>query len=233
MPGSSTAPIPTKANTCPVGGAVSGSAAFRPPARSWSRRTRRSSGSTPLLHPGEEQIAGTEFTLMKLDTPGYPDMNTYLKRSSRRRPGWHRSGVAHHQCPRPLRERMGRLLTLVAMEDILDAIWADRPAVPSTPVIQVADDLAGFSAEQKLAMVRTALGQSGGDWTIIASLDDIAWLTNLRASDVSYNPSSTPMPWSGATRRSSLSTGAGSLMRSSLKRKPHLPLNPMRRPPMS
>ena len=176
---------------------------------------------------GEEQIAGTEFTLMKLDTPGYPDMNTYLKRKLK---AGSRVGIAQEALTisaRALYESAwAGSLTLVAMEDILDAIWADRPAVPSTPVIQVADDLAGFSAEQKLAMVRTALGQSGGDWTIIASLDDIAWLTNLRASDVSYNP-----VFYSATRRSSLSTGAGSLMRSSLKRKPHLPLNPMRRPP--
>ena len=138
---------------------------------------------------GEEQIAGTEFTLMKLDTPGYPDMNTYLKRKLK---AGSRVGIAQESLTisaRALYESAwAGSLTLVAMEDLLDAIWADRPAVPSTPVIQVADDLAGFSAEQKLAMVRTALGQSGGDWTIIASLDDIAWLTNLRASDVSYNP---------------------------------------------
>ena len=55
-------------------------------------------------------------------------------------------------------------------------------------MIHVPDDLAGFSAAQKLVMVQTALAQNGADWTVISSLDDIAWLTNLRANDVSYNP---------------------------------------------
>jgi Xaa-Pro aminopeptidase len=138
---------------------------------------------------GEEQIAGTEFTLMKIDTAGYPDMNTYIQRSLK---AGARVGIAAEtltiSAKATIEAALGDAIELVATDDLLDAIWSDRPPVPSSKAVHVPDDLAGFSAAQKLVMVQTALAQNGADWTVISSLDDIAWLTNLRANDVSYNP---------------------------------------------
>lgn len=170
--------------------------------RAWISGFSGSAGSVLITHSeallwvdsryfiqAEQQIASSEFILMKMDTPPYPDMTTYLKKALK---AGSRVGIAQESLTitsRGLYESAwAGAITLVAMDDLLDLIWTDRPAVPSTAVIQVPDDLAGFSAQQKLTMVRTALAQSGGDWTVVASLDDIAWLTNLRASDVPYNP---------------------------------------------
>jgi len=137
----------------------------------------------------EEQIAGTEFVLMKIDTPGYPDMNSYIKENITEC-RW--VGIAAETLTisgkATIEAALGKAVELVPIDDLLDTIWTDRPPVPSSKVIQVPDDLAGFSASQKLTMIRAALSQHGADWTIISSLDDIAWLTNLRGDDVPYNP---------------------------------------------
>jgi len=79
-------------------------------------------------------------------------------------------------------------LDLVPFDDMLEQIWQDRSEVPAKPVSSLPDDIAGFSRSQKLAMVRYAMVQQGASYTVISSLDDIAWITNLRGDDVPYNP---------------------------------------------
>ncbi|MFA5447710.1 MAG: M24 family metallopeptidase, partial [Sphaerochaeta sp.] len=137
----------------------------------------------------EAELAGSEFSLVKIDTPGFPDLYGYLNEHFG---DGGRIGIAGETVTinaQALFDRSTeRLISLVAMEDLLDEVWLDRPPVPSTVASPLADDLAGYSAAQKLTMVRSALSQKRADWTIICSLDDIAWLTNLRANDVSYNP---------------------------------------------
>ncbi|MCK9547144.1 MAG: aminopeptidase P family protein [Sphaerochaeta sp.] len=137
----------------------------------------------------EAQIAGTEFAMMKIDTPGSLDMNTYITQHLK---AGQRVGIAAEtltiSAKGTIETTLGNTIELVATDDLLDAIWSDRPAVPTSLAIQLSDDLAGFSPAQKLTMVRAALAQREADWTIISSLDDIAWLTNLRAGDVNYNP---------------------------------------------
>lgn len=72
--------------------------------------------------------------------------------------------------------------------DLLSQIWQDRPSLPNRPIYQHPDDFIDVSATQKLAQVRTAMQAHHADFHLICSLDDIAWLTNLRGSDVEFNP---------------------------------------------
>ncbi|HZJ88342.1 MAG TPA: aminopeptidase P family protein [Sphaerochaeta sp.] len=137
----------------------------------------------------EAELKESGFTLMKLHTPGYPDMVQYLNTTFS---SGARVGIAKETLTISERDRYAKSLaasiTLVPSEDLIDAIWRDRPLVPSTAVLEMAAELTGFSAEAKLAQVRAELAKKGASVTIISSLDDIAWLTNLRASDVVYNP---------------------------------------------
>ncbi len=89
-------------------------------------------------------------------------------------------------------ERMKQALqpdvTVVPSKGILDAVWVDRPDVPETKVVEMKLEYAGLSCEDKIRNVRNVLKEKGLEWTFIASIDDIAWLTNLRADDIAYNP---------------------------------------------
>ncbi|MES2419163.1 MAG: aminopeptidase P family protein [Bacteroidota bacterium] len=73
-------------------------------------------------------------------------------------------------------------------KDYLHPIWENRPALPMSPAFLVADEFTGLSTTAKLALVRKALKQHQATYHLISSLDDIAWLFNLRGQDVNYNP---------------------------------------------
>ncbi|MGF6938772.1 Xaa-Pro aminopeptidase [Paraburkholderia sp. UCT70] len=72
--------------------------------------------------------------------------------------------------------------------DLFDVIWAQRPALPADAVFEHAAPQAGVTRADKLAQVRRAMVEKGAQWHLISTLDDLAWLLNLRGADVSYNP---------------------------------------------
>ncbi|MDF2642946.1 MAG: peptidase family protein [Pseudomonas sp.] len=72
--------------------------------------------------------------------------------------------------------------------DLLNELWTDRPALPVSPIYEHASPQASVSRLEKLERVRQVMDERGADWHFVATLDDIAWLFNLRGSDVSYNP---------------------------------------------
>ena len=79
-------------------------------------------------------------------------------------------------------------ITLHTAPDLLDAIWPERPALPTPPVYAHRAPQAPRPRAAKLALVREAMARHGATHHFISSVDDIAWLSNLRGSDVDYNP---------------------------------------------
>ncbi|WP_431145770.1 aminopeptidase P family protein [Pseudomonas alvandae] len=84
-----------------------------------------------------------------------------------------------------LESRGARLRTDI---DLLQKVWSDRPSLPDQPVYAHLPPQATISRVEKLAKLRESLKERGADWHFIATLDDIAWLFNLRGADVSFNP---------------------------------------------
>ena len=72
--------------------------------------------------------------------------------------------------------------------DLLDAVWADRPELPSAPVYEHREPYACVARVEKLEAVRRAMREQGAQWHFVSTLDDLAWLTNLRGADVNFNP---------------------------------------------
>ena len=79
----------------------------------------------------------------------------------------------------------GRSCHMVSIPNLLDAIWEERPAIPQTPIFQVDP---GESRADRIARLREWLSQAGTDYVLLSALDEIAWLLNVRASDIEYNP---------------------------------------------
>ncbi|WP_017905571.1 aminopeptidase P family protein [Pseudomonas asplenii] len=84
-----------------------------------------------------------------------------------------------------LQARGARLRTDI---DLLRQAWEDRPVLPNQPVYEHLPPQATVSRGEKLAQLRAELKDRGADWHFIATLDDIAWLFNLRGADVPFNP---------------------------------------------
>jgi len=72
--------------------------------------------------------------------------------------------------------------------DLVDRIWPDRPGLPPQPVYEHRAPYAPLPRSAKLAQVRDAMKRHGASHHLVSTVDDIAWITNLRGADVSYNP---------------------------------------------
>lgn len=72
--------------------------------------------------------------------------------------------------------------------DLLDVVWPARPDLPLEAVYEHTAPHADASRSAKLGQVRRAMQEKGAQWHFVSTLDDLAWLFNLRGADVSYNP---------------------------------------------
>ncbi|MDO4869793.1 MAG: aminopeptidase P family protein [Bacillota bacterium] len=72
--------------------------------------------------------------------------------------------------------------------DAVGEIWADRPAAEFNPVLEYPIQYAGVPRTEKVSLIREDMNQIGAKTLILSQLSDIAWLTNLRGSDVMCNP---------------------------------------------
>lgn len=73
-------------------------------------------------------------------------------------------------------------------KDYLSPIWENRPELPAEKAFLIEEQHIGQSVASKLAEVRAELQKRGATYHLISSLDDMAWLFNIRGKDVSYNP---------------------------------------------
>ncbi len=134
----------------------------------------------------ERQILGTCFEMRKSDGPESSSPLDFLKSSFT---NGERIGIASEtltvQTERDYRKKN---LNICATEDLLNEIWTDRPEMPATAVEKLSTRLTGESAESKISRLREKASENGEDFLLISSLDDIAWLLNMRASDVEDTP---------------------------------------------
>ncbi|HUN93238.1 MAG TPA: aminopeptidase P family protein [Burkholderiaceae bacterium] len=72
--------------------------------------------------------------------------------------------------------------------DLLDEVWIGRPGLPAEAVREHAAPFATVARSAKLAAIREQVRQAGADFHLVSTLDDIAWMLNLRGADVPYNP---------------------------------------------
>lgn len=72
--------------------------------------------------------------------------------------------------------------------DLVDLIWEDRPSMPQNPIFFLEEQYTGESTSSKLTRIRQEMTKCGATVHLLTSLEDIAWLLNLRGSDVAYTP---------------------------------------------
>lgn len=141
----------------------------------------------------EQQLEGTGIKLMKERMPGTPDIHKWIGRKLAAA-GMTAVGVDGSVCTAAmvgslaaaLRSEGG--LTLRTNLDPFGRIWTDRPLLPVGEVHVHPMEYAGESCRSKLARVRSALAAEHIDGMLVAALDDIAWILNLRGNDVHCNP---------------------------------------------
>lgn len=141
----------------------------------------------------EEQLQGTGIALMKLKMPGTPTIPEWLGRKLAcvDSPEVGVDGMVNSiNTVEALRFELRRQggITLRTNFDPLRDIWTDRPAIPQNPVEIHPVEYTGVDTAEKLVQIRKSLARQHADGMLVSSLDDIAWILNLRGSDVHCNP---------------------------------------------
>lgn len=141
----------------------------------------------------EEQLAGTEFQLMRERVDGTPSIAewiaTEIESVESSEIGVDGMCMTYAECSdlkTDLKHNGG--ITVRTNLDILDRIWTDRPSVPLNPVSIQPIEYAGESCHDKLGRIRSSLLRRGAGGMLMTQLDDIAWTLNLRGTDVHCTP---------------------------------------------
>lgn len=135
------------------------------------------------------QLKDTGFVAMKMGLPETPDMLTWI--AAGLQPG-DRVGV------NPLLFSVNAFLSMrnqfslngieLLQTDLIQSIWEDRPALPEQKIFVYDVAFAGQSCVEKIALLRQKIKEAHADVFVLNTLDDIAWLFNIRGKDVTYNP---------------------------------------------
>nr|WP_297385764.1 aminopeptidase P family protein [uncultured Roseateles sp.] len=138
----------------------------------------------------ERELAGSGIALFKIPSGASVQHISWL--AERLQPG--QTLVVDGQVlglalAQQLRSAMGaRGVRIDTTLDLIDHAWDERPGLPDAPIYEHAAPQATVSRADKLRQVREAMTRHGVTHHLISSVDDVAWLFNLRGSDVSYNP---------------------------------------------
>ena len=137
-----------------------------------------------------KQLEGTGVTLMKMFEPGVPTVEEYLEAELK-------SGQTLSFDGRVVSVGEGDEYASIAkkngakvdyQEDLIDAIWTDRPPLSEEPVWFLEEKYSGESTESKLSRIRREIEDAGCDTHIVSTLDDICWTLNIRGNDIDFFP---------------------------------------------
>ena len=137
-----------------------------------------------------EQLAGTEYLLMKDRLPDTPSISEWIVQelSDYENPVVGVDGTVNTYAS--LCELMNELniATFVTNLDPLATVWKDRPSIPNDKIVLHPLEYAGESTTSKINRIREYLQAHHADGLLITALDEIAWTLNLRGKDVHCNP---------------------------------------------
>jgi Xaa-Pro aminopeptidase len=138
----------------------------------------------------EHELAGSGIELVKIASG---NAATHLEWLAREAPRGHTVGVDGQvlalAAARALRGALDQAGVMLRTDlDLIDEAWSDRPALPAAPVYEHLAPHAPLARADKLAQVRAAMASQGATHHFVSTVDDIAWIHNLRGADVSYNP---------------------------------------------
>lgn len=142
----------------------------------------------------EEQLQGTPFQLMKDGLPETPSITKWLRNvlgtdNSQQTFVGLDGNVNTIADIQAMKEELGKAGIQIRTDlDPAETLWEDRPAIPQDKVEIQPLEFAGETAESKIERVRQALKEQYADGIVITQLDEIAWLLNLRGTDVHCNP---------------------------------------------
>ena len=138
----------------------------------------------------ENQLAGSGVTLFKMGEKDVPTVEEYVEKTLPEGGilGFDGRVVAMGKGQALEEAAAARKGSVSYSEDLIDLIWENRPPLSENPAFALGVEYTGESTESKLKRIREAMKEENASVHILASLDDICWLTNLRGNDIEFFP---------------------------------------------
>lgn len=136
----------------------------------------------------ERELSGTGVELHKIRVPGVTDIPEWLAAQGVR------AVVVDGTCQTvdfvsSLRAASGEAIVIEDCPDFISELWVDRPKIPFEPIVtQDVESFGGIARKEKIGWLREWMEVHKIDTMLLSSLDEIAWLLNVRGSDIEYNP---------------------------------------------
>ena len=137
-----------------------------------------------------EQLSDSDFELHKLEIPHTPEHLLWLRDNLEDGAtigfdAWMNSPAQARQLAKALAEKN---IVFNSEHDLIGKIWDTQPIIPTAKVFELDEKYAGQSRTEKFKHLRTQIKKNEGKQYLVTTLDDIAWLLNLRGNDVDCNP---------------------------------------------
>ena len=126
----------------------------------------------------EKELADSCIQLMKMRTPGVPTIKEYIEKYPEATIGFDGRVMPYNQCL--------FTNTIQANEDLVDLIWQERPELSHEEIYLYDTKYSGVSRKEKLEIIREKMKDA--KYHLVTTLDDIAWIFNIRGNDVLCNP---------------------------------------------
>ena len=137
-----------------------------------------------------KELEGTGVTLMKMFEPGVPTIEEYLEAELKSGQTLSFDGrvvsVGEGDAYASIAKKNGAKIDY--QEDLIDAIWTDRPPLSEEPAWFLEEKYSGESSKSKLSRIRNEMEDAGCDTHIVSTLDDICWTLNIRGNDIDFFP---------------------------------------------
>lgn len=138
----------------------------------------------------EKELEGSGILLFRMQEEGVPTIKEYLEKNMQ-------EGMVLSFDGRVVTASYGKELekalqhkniTIRYQEDIAGSLWEERPQMTAAPVTVLDEELCGESVADKFVKIRAAMQEKGCNAHLIAKLDDLMWLFNIRGKDIECNP---------------------------------------------
>ena len=139
----------------------------------------------------EGQLSGSEIKLFRMREKGVPTVEEYLADTQAGKTVAVDGAIYPAASGLLLQEKLEKVGAALVSEDLVMPVWENRPELPHTPAYVLDVKYAGLSPKEKLQQVREKLAEKNADAQLYSTLDCANWLSNVRASDIAYNPFAT------------------------------------------
>lgn len=137
-----------------------------------------------------KQLEGSGITLRKMGYPGVPTIEEYLDQVLPEGGCLGFDGrVVNGQNGQELEDLLGeKNITLSNEEDLVNLIWEERPSLSAESVWILKESYAGLASSEKIKELRNKMKKEKATAHVLTTLDDIAWLLNIRGNDIECTP---------------------------------------------